>query len=682
VPSATPGHAPLFLSATRSRLPKELERPLVGIILGAESRLTSLSPGLHADLKRDAILSGTVAGERFGPRRRPPPSNRNMESMRLTTSLVLLALAGPAVAQTARPSTQVDTTTPPRSFQGGAATYGGRAAVAWKDSAQGIHAAYSDDAGVTWNASAQVDKDGGIGTSKFIAFGTAETIQVNGDHVYVIWEDVRDGVTNEIYFNRSIDAGQTFESGDQAVSESANMGYVWTLDQAMALVRASDPADDQIHVVYTVEDGFTVSCDAGDPTAGPEDIYYNNSIDGGASFGSSVLLTSASGTGADIDDIAICAAGDNVYVAWIDNRDGCFNDVYFVTSDDQGGSWTTEIALETTGAGNASRLTMDCDGPNVVVGWQEEPGVGSGPETARLAVSTDAGQSFGADRLVGDYVPLTDDVDDYKLAYSLGNIVYALVYDDIAAGGSNNQVYVSSSSDNGVTFATDTALTVTGGSFPRITEGGAEVAVSWNGSAFPNAVEGSYSLDGGVSWSSIVTVNDTPLSDTDFVEVAYDPIKKNVVVAWLDDQDNGAGVFDNNNNVQLAGGYSIGGQASATFRNGGANPASYTASGPIIGGNFAGALDVGSTGHSLGVIVGYATPFTFTFSGRTLLVNIADPGGELLALPLSPGPIANFLLVVPNDPCFAGLTVSSQGIHVGGPPYLLSNAQDLVVGAF
>ncbi|MFT5462829.1 MAG: hypothetical protein ACI8QS_001712, partial [Planctomycetota bacterium] len=192
----------------------------------------------------------------------------------------------------------------------------------------------------------------------------------------------------------------------------------------------------------------------------------------------------------------------------------------------------------------------------------------------------------------------------------------------------------------------------------------------------------SYSLDGGVSWSSIVTVNDTPLSDTDFVEVAYDPIKKNVVVAWLDDQDNGAGVFDNNNNVQLAGGYSIGGQASATFRNGGANPASYTASGPIIGGNFAGALDVGSTGHSLGVIVGYATPFTFTFSGRTLLVNIADPGGELLALPLSPGPIANFLLVVPNDPCFAGLTVSSQGIHVGGPPYLLSNAQDLVVGAF
>ena len=595
--------------------------------------------------------------------------------MRLITSLAILALAGPAAAQTARATVQVDTTTVPRSFQGGAAGDDGKAAVAWKDSVQGIYCSTSDDAGQTWGPAVRVDVDGGLQTSKFLAFGSAEAIQMSGDHIYVIWEDVRDGVTNEIYFNRSIDGGQTFESGDQNLSQSSAMGYVWTLDQAMTVVREPDPGDDQIHVVYTVEDGVTANCDAGDPTNGPEDVFYTGSIDGGSSFASPILLSSAAGSGADVDELAICASGDRVYIAWIDSRDACFDDVYFTYSDDQGANWAPEIALETTGAGDASALTMDCDGLNVVVGWQEEPGVTTGPEEARIAVSTDGGVSFATDKLVGDYTPGTDDVDDFKVAYAFGNIVCVIVHD----GAGTNDIYSVTSTDDGATFSSEISLTAgLGGSFPRITEGGAEVAVAWSGPQSLNAVEGVYSLDGGLTWSSTVLINDTPLSDTDFTEIGYDASKKNVIIAFLDDQ----GTGDNNQNVQRAGGFSIAGPGSATFRNGGTNPASYTASAPLLGDNFAASLDVGSTGNALGTIVGYLTPLTLPFQGRTILVNVLDPAGELLALPLFPGPIANIVVPIPNDPCLGGLSLSTQGIHVGTAPYALSNAQDLVIGAF
>lgn len=595
--------------------------------------------------------------------------------MRPITSLALLALAAPAAAQVARPSVQVDTTTTPRSFQGGIAAYNGQTATAWKDNAQGIWAATSDDGGQTYGPAVRVDQDGGLMTSKFIAFGTQEAIQRNGDHVYVIWEDVRDTVTNEIYFNRSIDGGATFETTDQNLSQSFNNGYVWTLDQAMTVVRSSNPEDDLIHVVFTSEDGFTLNCDPGDPTAGPEDILYTGSIDGGNSFNTPVLLSSAAGSGADVDDIAICADGDRVYVAWVDSRNGCLDDVYFTYSDDQGQSWNPEIALETAGAGDAFGLTMDCDGLNVAVAWQEDL---AGPDEARLAVSTDGGLSFAADQQIGAYIPGTDDVDDVKIAWTLGNLAYVMRHN----GSGSDEIQAATSTDNGATFGAETQLSPAGGSFPRISEGGDEVAVVWGSSVFPNPVEASYSVDGGLTWGAAITVNDTPLSDTDFVEVGYDPIKKNVAVAWLDDQDNGAGVFDNSNNRQLVGGFAIGGPASVTFRNGGTNPASYTASAPILGDNFAGTIDVGSTGNALGTIVGYASSLTLPFQGRTILVNILDPGGELLALPLAPGPIANIIVTIPNDPCLAGLPLFTQGIHVGGAPYVLSNAQDLVLGAF
>ena len=123
--------------------------------------------------------------------------------------------------------------------------------------------------------------------------------------------------------------------------------------------------------------------------------------------------------------------------------------------------------------------------------------------------------------------------------------------------------------------------------------------------------------------------------------------------------------------------------AFAVFRNAGANPASYSTTLPILGTTVIGQVDLGgTTGHLFAGLVGYLTPLSFTLpGGQVLLVNIADPGGELLSQPLVSGPLAVFPLVVPMDLSMAGTNLSVQAFHfLGVTPYALANAYDMRLG--
>ncbi len=124
--------------------------------------------------------------------------------------------------------------------------------------------------------------------------------------------------------------------------------------------------------------------------------------------------------------------------------------------------------------------------------------------------------------------------------------------------------------------------------------------------------------------------------------------------------------------------------ASATFRNASSNPASYTAvTPPVLGTTYTGSIDLGgTTGHNLAWLAGFATPLSLTLGGgQAILMNVADPSGELLSQPVLPGPIATYNLPVPSDIAFIGLSLSTQALHFGGvQPFALSNAQDLVLG--
>lgn len=124
--------------------------------------------------------------------------------------------------------------------------------------------------------------------------------------------------------------------------------------------------------------------------------------------------------------------------------------------------------------------------------------------------------------------------------------------------------------------------------------------------------------------------------------------------------------------------------ASSRIRTAGGNPASYHVTAPpVLGTTCSATVDLGgTTGHPRALLVGYATPLTLTLpSGSVLLVNVADPRGELLGVAARPGPTASFSIWVPPVLEYAGYELATQALHFGGgSPPVLSNAQDLFLG--
>jgi hypothetical protein len=122
--------------------------------------------------------------------------------------------------------------------------------------------------------------------------------------------------------------------------------------------------------------------------------------------------------------------------------------------------------------------------------------------------------------------------------------------------------------------------------------------------------------------------------------------------------------------------------AFATSRNAGTNPESYSATPPVLGSTFTGTVDLTTTGHAFALVVGYLSSLNLTLSGgQVVLVNVADPVGEVLGFSIDAGPTAVFQATVPNDGALCGIRVYTQAIHVGGViPFALSNAIDATVG--
>ncbi|MEW5749033.1 MAG: hypothetical protein AB1793_09675 [Candidatus Thermoplasmatota archaeon] len=121
-------------------------------------------------------------------------------------------------------------------------------------------------------------------------------------------------------------------------------------------------------------------------------------------------------------------------------------------------------------------------------------------------------------------------------------------------------------------------------------------------------------------------------------------------------------------------------QASSTFRCGsGVNANTFTiTSDPVLGGTFAGS--VAATGGNVGAfLAAFSTPLTLTTSWGEILVNIADPGGELLGLPSALGDPAVIALPVPIDLTLCGALLSVQAVGFGGG-ITLTCAYDCTVG--
>lgn len=122
--------------------------------------------------------------------------------------------------------------------------------------------------------------------------------------------------------------------------------------------------------------------------------------------------------------------------------------------------------------------------------------------------------------------------------------------------------------------------------------------------------------------------------------------------------------------------------AQQTQRQGLPNPQSYTSTPPVLGTTVVCTVDLSTTGHTTAFLVGYQSALDVALgNGARLLVNVADPNGELLALPSQGGPLATFGVAIPCDVSLAGLEVYTQALHLFGvTPFALSNSVDWTLG--
>lgn len=590
-----------------------------------------------------------------------------------SVALALGLSASPLFAQQVRPAVDVGTSPVGSASGPQVASFDDRTVAVYVDEGTGnVLACASDAAGTDWSAPVQVDRDL-TGAPKTTGFQEGnETLLVSGERVLVTWRDARNG-RDDLYVSRSTDGAATFEPLDRRVDDGAAPGAAAVRDWSVALARdpGGDPDSDLVAILLSVED-------EGGSGPEPESLWLVVSSDGGATFGPAQPVSTANGTGADVDDLALAVSGAAIVCAWVDDRSGA-DDLWTRTSFDGGTTFGPEVALSPQpGAGNAGNgLDLAVDALGTVVALFEDAPVSTSTGELWSAVGTGFGSSWAPAVPVGQADPTQDDIDNPQIALlqpSTGTQVVA-VWEDDRTG--LDEVYVSVSGDLGLSWSPDELLSSAGGAVPRLSKDDPQrLAITWVGGGFPNQVRAAFTLDGGTSFQALATPLSDLTSDADEAEIALHPQTGNVVICWLTDAEGP--------NRARAGGFSLCGPATAQQRNAGSNPDVLRSGPSILGTTWTASIDMTVTGHALATVIGYVGSLNMTLpGGQVLLTNALDPGGELLGRAPQSGPLASFSLAIPNEPALCDTNVSVQGVLVGTvSPFALSNAVDLVVGAF
>ena len=200
--------------------------------------------------------------------------------------------------------------------------------------------------------------------SNSAGFSEKPAIFVSGNDVYVVWDDDTSG-NAEILYRKSTDGGATFGS-------TVNLSNDAGTSRAPALVVSGN----NVYVVWS------------DDTVGNFEIYYRKSIDGGASFGSTVNL---SNNGADSGSPAVDVSGNNIYVVWDDFTPGS-TDIFYRKSTDDGVSFGSTVNLSNS-IGGSFTPAIAVSGNNVHVAWFDSTFANT---DVLYRKSTDRGATFGS----------------------------------------------------------------------------------------------------------------------------------------------------------------------------------------------------------------------------------------------------------------------------------------------
>lgn len=286
----------------------------------------------------------------------------------------------------------------------------GKAFVVWQDD--------RDDTSAIWF---NMSGDGGatfLQNDTLLSHGEADaanpTIACAGDHVYVAWEDKRDGELGyeNIYLQWSDDAGRHWQKNDIAIDADPEGAFI---SIAPALAAAGDRAwvvwADQVGGAFDIyasgtknggeewsaptrvdtdelgsahsahpeiagdEDGNIVVVWE-DRRSGLSDIYVNSSTNGGQTFlDDDRRLDGGDDPGtAESLEPQLVLSGEHAYVVWQDARFGENQDILMNYSHTTGAGWRDEalrVESDAEGIADSRYPTVAAEGERVIVAFQD-----------------------------------------------------------------------------------------------------------------------------------------------------------------------------------------------------------------------------------------------------------------------------------------------------------------------
>ena len=241
-----------------------------------------------------------------------------------------------------------------------AADTDGNVSVVWEDSRDGANDIYynvSEDHGNNFGA-ADVRLDEGDDAGSADSF--FPQIAVSGNHVYAVWHDERDGEQRDILFNASDDGGNDWMNEAVRVESDA-------AGQSDSLNPSISAAEDSVNIVWQ------------DDRSGGYDVYHRYSDDGGDNWvGDERRMDTDAGGESHSFDPVVSVSGSTVLVGWQDRRDDLggdsFDDLYYNYSQDGGASWSEadlRINSNAPGSAYAVDLNLGRSGKNLVAVWAD-----------------------------------------------------------------------------------------------------------------------------------------------------------------------------------------------------------------------------------------------------------------------------------------------------------------------
>ena len=359
----------------------------------------------------------------------------------LSALLLAGALASAARAGGLRGETQLDLSISPAGLTNSNSTdvaaSGNRVFVVWTETAVApattneIYLSRSDDGGRSWSSPVPLSS-----TTDSVDDSNAD-VSADGDRVVVTWLHGASLTPQDVQAVASADGGATFGSiADVSGNLKGDAG-----DSDLLTVHV-----DGLNVYVSFED------DAANPTVS-EDVYVASSTDGGATWGNPVRVNDTAAGTVDSDDLELKTTGSTAYLVWIDKRAG--NDrVYFDRTLDGGATWGTDKLLDRSGAlADADSPSMSVEGTSVHVVWTDDRSDVALADQVFYASSSDSGATFTLDKKLGS-APLGKDADSARVSAS-GSHVYALWADD---RNGLNDLFIAVSADGGATFASEYAI--------------------------------------------------------------------------------------------------------------------------------------------------------------------------------------------------------------------------------